>query len=97
MRPGGPHPHGLDRGEEVSFASCASVVLDVHGMEGAVSDTSFTEARVRIGLLLYRLAENSSANSALLIMHGLIPMSSPPIYAVDLECMQRRVSVCIRP
>jgi hypothetical protein len=94
-RPGGPHPQGLDREEELSFASCASVVLDLRGIEGTISDTSFTEARIRIGLLLYRLAENSSANSALLIMHGLVPMSSPPIYAVDLEFMQRRVSVCI--
>ena len=57
----------------LELATAASVVLDVHGLQGTTIDRSFTQARTQVGRLLLKLAETSSGNSAALLAHGCIP------------------------
>lgn len=67
----------LPQGDTLHFATCISHVLGVHGLPGTNVDRAFTAARTRAATLLYTLSENSSANSAALLMHGMVPSSSP--------------------
>ena len=57
----------------LELATAASVVLDVHGIQGTAIDRSFTQARTQVGRLLLKLADTSSGNSAALLAHGSIP------------------------
>jgi hypothetical protein len=65
------------QGDTLHFATCISHVLGVHGLPGTNVDRAFTAARTRAATLLYTLAENSTANSAALLMHGMVQSSSP--------------------
>ena len=75
----------LQNGVTLHFATCMSHLLGVHGLPGTNVDRAFTTARTRAVSLLHALAENSTANSAALLMHGMIASSSPALYAVRVH------------
>ena len=90
-------PRGPRRGEVLHLATCSSVVMDVHCIQGSVIDRAFTNARTRTAILLYKLVENSTANSAELLMHGLVnglaAQSSTPMYSMEISDISLPFSV----
>jgi hypothetical protein len=64
-------------------------------------DKAFTNARTRIAILLYKLVENSTANSAELLMHGLVhglaAQSSTPMYSMEISDISLPSSQAVKP
>ena len=75
--------------------------MDVHCMQGSVINRAFTNARTRIAMLLYKLVENSTANSAGLLMHGLVhglaAQSSTPKYSMKISDIRLPSSQAEKP
>lgn len=94
-------PRGPRRGEVLHLATCSSVIMDVHCMAGSVIDRAFTNARTRIAILLYKLVENNTANSAELLMHGLVhglaAQSSTPMYSMEISDISLPSSQAVKP